>query len=203
MIFAISGHAGSGKDTFADVVIQHWSRERGSTHKSFYRLAFADPIRRAACELLYRDMELFTHRASKDAPISVTSSTTPRDVLKALGNWTRNNISKDVFADIMCSKIKDIYEKDADAVIMITDLRMPQEISKLHVEFGDDLVLVCIDADQRTGFDMSTAHDTERHVVAIHQSPLIKKRVLIYNNSDYNTYSDRIIKTMTQFFGPI
>lgn len=186
-VFAICGHAGSGKDTLADIVVQKWGPSF-----TIYRLAFADPLRRAGCELLYKNMSIFTERCSKDSPLSSSTSCTPRDVLKSLGDWARNNVGQGVFADIMCSKISDIFKNDQNAIVLVTDLRMPQELSALNIEFGNDLVLVCVDADLRIGFDPSSAHETESHVTQIHKSPLISSKVYIQNNTTLSDFRQRI-----------
>ena len=62
----------------------------------------------------------------------------------------------------------------------------------LNIEFGNDLVLVCVDADLRIGFDPSSAHETESHVTQIHKSPLISSKVYIQNNTTLSDFRQRI-----------
>lgn len=184
MIIAITGHAGSGKDTVADVIAKHTGSH------DLYRFAFADPIKEAGSALLNVDANVFRDRHMKDSVYWKINNWTPRDVLKGLGAWTRANFGPIVFASILVDKIKQV---SSDAVVLVTDLRMPSEIAALQVEFGDRVVLVHVDADERLGYNHQTVHhDTERHVDSIRDSRLVHKKIMLTNNGSLEEFQQQV-----------
>lgn len=63
-IIALTGYAGTGKDTVADLLV---------THCGFRKLAFADALRAEVAEAFGLDMVELTHRSTKDAAMGALS----------------------------------------------------------------------------------------------------------------------------------
>lgn len=59
-IIALTGYAGAGKDTVADLLV---------THCGFRKLAFADALRAEVAEAFGIDVADLTHRSTKDVPM--------------------------------------------------------------------------------------------------------------------------------------
>jgi len=110
----LAGKSGSGKDTVAD----HLCSGHG-----FQRLAFADPLKRAAKELFgLTDDQLWGER--RNTP--VVGEKSPRELVQALGDWAREKDS-----DVLLCRCRQTVEdaRREGRRVVVTDLRMPRELA--------------------------------------------------------------------------
>lgn len=110
MIIALSGYAGSGKDTAFQLIKKNYHSAR--------RFSFADALKTTAKNL--------TWDGNKD--------TKGRKFLQDLGQVARA-YNKDVWADIVANDIE-VWSEDTD-IAVITDFRFPNEVEVLKKRFGD------------------------------------------------------------------
>lgn len=103
MIIGLTGYAGSGKDTAAEVLVR-----RGWT-----RLAFADKVK-----------ELATHLGwdgSKEGP--------GRDFLESVGQGVRDTVGEHAWRNVVLRQI--FKEQEALRSVVVTDVRYPNEVNAL------------------------------------------------------------------------
>lgn len=186
-VIALSGKAGVGKDTLADVLVKRYE---------FTKIAFADPLRNICARVFYLDPAMFIDRDKKDADmrriyvdfhdldairhivenewgIEVTHDAreameelhgkelnTPRDVLRCIGNMLRETVDPDIWINLALKKIKETKGK-----VVITDARFENERDALN-RIGAILVLIKRNDNGQTAeheFDLGT--DDEYDVV--------------------------------------
>lgn len=117
-IIGITGRAGSGKDTAAEVLV----KERG-----FQRIAFADPIRQMI-EVLGVDC---TTRAAKEQPIGWLG-VTPRYLMQTLGTeWGRRLIDENLWLLVMENSLE-LAEQTGATGVVIPDVRFDNEAELIH-----------------------------------------------------------------------
>lgn len=148
-IIALSGKAGSGKDTMADLLVKRYE---------FNKIAIADPLRNLCARVFYISPEMFIDRDKKDERMQrihidfhdldairvilekewgyeVTQEAremmeelhgvgmdTPRDVLRTIGNIIRQAVDENIWINLAAIKIKELGGK-----IVITDARFENE----------------------------------------------------------------------------
>lgn len=113
ILIAMSGKMRSGKDAAGDYIAQRLA----SMGYSITRLAFADTLKRIA------------DFAQKEAGLPRIKD---RELLQYLGaEWGRKR-NPNVWVDALERKIVDILEEDDCEVIIVTDLRFPNEFSMLR-----------------------------------------------------------------------
>ena len=128
-IIALTGLAGSGKDTTADYII---SKEKG-----WRKLAFADQLKDVTALLFNLDREMLAGttpeaRASRETPNEFWSKklgqpTTPRMLLQKLGtDVLRNHFYRDIWVACLEQKLE-----QTEGNVIITDVRFPNEIKML------------------------------------------------------------------------
>ena len=128
-IIALTGLAGSGKDTTADYII---SKEKG-----WRKLAFADQLKDVTALLFNLDREMLAGttpeaRASRETPNEFWSKklgqpTTPRMLLQKLGtDVLRNHFYRDIWVACLEQKLE-----QTEGNVIITDVRFPNEIAML------------------------------------------------------------------------
>ena len=145
LIIGISGVAGSGKDTVADIFLKN---------NGFERVSLADPIKRLAKELWgFSDTQLWGPSEERSKPDTRYNGLTPRRVLQHLGTeggraidedvWIRyavNNINKELSQKGACYKPNLGFYKSPDSndikAVVISDVRFINEIRFLKKEGG-------------------------------------------------------------------
>lgn len=155
MIIALSGYAGSGKDTVADVLVE----ERG-----FVKYAWADTLRMAAAALdpivavdehgaVYRYTEVLDEVGYVQAKVQFPEV---RLVLQRLGTEVgRNLIGDNVWIDATFARIE--REHSLSSNIVIADTRFPNEAEAVRNLSGDNLVVRVT----RPGVDAESDHPSE------------------------------------------
>ncbi len=122
-LIGLTGFAGSGKDTVAEMLLDEYSG---------YSCAFADPLRRAASEVFGLTHEQMTDREKKEAEVPYWGKT-PRQILQLLGTeCMRDVFGGDVWvkrADMQleCLKGMDAREEIGSDLVVFTDVRFPEE----------------------------------------------------------------------------
>lgn len=129
-IIAITGSAGAGKDSFADIVINN-SKEQ------WVKISFASHLKDVAALLFGFDRAMLEgdtveHRAMREQPDEFWSKKmgkdfTPRQALQILGtDLLRNQLHQNIWVDCLEKKLANI-----DCNVLITDCRFKNEIDML------------------------------------------------------------------------
>ena len=114
----LTGVAGSGKDTVADILC----REYG-----FVRMSFASPLK-AAVKTMFSLTESHVNGELKEQPIGWLGGVTPRHIMQTLGTeWGREHICDDVWIRVADIVHASILEQNPSARIVITDVRFENE----------------------------------------------------------------------------
>lgn len=120
-VLGIAGPAGSGKDTFSDMVTVELN-VRG--HRAV-ALSMAAPLKSAMQELFGVDVYGLT-RAEKELPHIKLSGRTPREVMQWLGTeFGRTLVGPDVWIRAMQTRIETIPD---GVFILIPDIRFVNEV---------------------------------------------------------------------------
>lgn len=127
---------GAGKSTLARFIHDYVTKCRDKQAEIY---SFTENIKEAATELLPWDA-VYTH---KDEPRAELGGKTPRDLFIFLGEGIKREFNPLFFVDKI---IHDINEYGNDLVI-IDDLRFPDELHRLREEYGPDLCVVHIEGD--------------------------------------------------------
>lgn len=123
-LLAITGLAGSGKDTIADYLWEEYG---------YLKIAFADPLKAAAAAMFGLDVEAFYDRELKERPVEPWG-TTPRRLLQLLGT----EATKPVFGpDIWIKRFGISYDmvRETDDVV-IPDCRFNLEAEAIRAMGG-------------------------------------------------------------------
>jgi hypothetical protein len=129
VIVGLTGFAGSGKDTVAEILVQ----EHG-----FKRYAFADKLREMAyainpiivCRgINYRLAELVDAYGWDKAKREIAGV---REFLQDLGVWHRDNVSEDFWVGLVAKKVSDEFPLR----FVITDVRFPNEARWVREQWG-------------------------------------------------------------------
>lgn len=123
LVLGLVGKAGSGKDTFYDIVSEAYPRLR------IKRIAFADPVREMASKYLG-----WSDEGDKEEN---------RWILQGVGSLFRKEISEDYWVRLAGHKIDPDYD-----VIIFTDCRFNNEVEMVREEGG---TLVRIERYEYTG----------------------------------------------------
>ena len=154
VLIGLTGPAGSGKDTVADLL---------QTHAGFHRLAFADALRNEVCDAFSVSLSHLTQRETKEHPISalalskcidlsfvarmlVQHSTqgnpinpnaprSPRQIMQWWGTDYRRAQSADYWTNKTALHIYQLMEQRIAHRIVVTDLRFDNE-ADLITRFG-------------------------------------------------------------------
>jgi len=151
-IIGITGKARSGKDTFADMLINELKWQG----KEYIKMAYSDELKRKAAkefdlshEQLYGKLkEVPDHRYSKG---NVSSNPyeafwTPREILQHLGTEGYRKIEPKFWIRQLFKRIDGVFIKN----VIITDCRFPDEIDAILYEGGNVIQIVRDDKDKIT-----------------------------------------------------
>lgn len=148
-IIALTGSAGAGKDTAADILV---------THCNFTRLAFADALRAEVQAAFRVPPELLTHREAKELPAEalayisctdmgfigamarhemkhdevltwrwLTTRRSPRQILQGWGTEYRRAQRVTYWLDLLRERINQLHALDGRTRFVITDCRFENE----------------------------------------------------------------------------
>lgn len=181
-IFGLIGEKGSGKDTFANYLIdKHSQKER-----KIIKLSFAEPLK-AICQILYPQStsEYFESRELKEKPSIIFGNKSPREVLQVVGtDLFRNHYDENIWINVMLSKIHSI-DKDID--IIVTDIRFPNELHAIET-LNDNVTIVKLERDVQK--DERCSHISEK----INRITLNHNVIVIDNNGTLENFYNEIDK---------
>lgn len=120
VLIGMAGKAGSGKDTAANFLKEHYP---------FRSVAFADPIRAGMTAMLGLEAKHFAHPFKEEVIPEIGKS--PRQMMQALGTeWARECVNVDLWL-ILAKKKVDEYHADGYDVV-ITDVRFENEAAMIR-----------------------------------------------------------------------
>lgn len=150
MIIGISGKAGSGKNTVANII-----KDRANV--KIYTVAFADELKKITGELLGIDIATIERYKREDIPIFGYPI---RTWLQRIGTMFREEVNKSFWISRLGLRIEDIIKQDKDAIIIVTDLRYLNEALYLK-NIGAKLVRVLRTTDIISNHPSETELDNE------------------------------------------
>lgn len=137
-IIGLSGRAGSGKDTIADIILEH---------RTGVRLSFAWPIKHMIAVGFGISLNDLNNQTMKNAKYPSLNGRTLREAMTSLGtDWAHGFLGKDVWVNQVKNRIDQIYKQDSftdgvEPVIIVTDVRFDTEATMLR-ELGADIIHV-------------------------------------------------------------
>jgi energy-coupling factor transporter ATP-binding protein EcfA2 len=160
-IIGVTGHKGSGKDTFAKVVTQVLGEDKVAVVKfadclkdmlrTMFRYAGADAATIEEC--VEGDL--------KEVPAPPLNGATPRRAMVTLGTeWGRELIDENIWADLTKRHIQSNPDL-AGKVVLVTDVRFPNE-AEVIAELGGSLIRV-----NRPDLCPDRTHASERSIDAL------------------------------------
>jgi hypothetical protein len=133
MLIAMIGGKGSGKDTFAQVLVQ----ECGFVHTRF-----ADPLKNMLRRLFVDcglDPERYIEGDLKETPLDLLGGKTPRYAMQTLGTEWRDLIDRELWSSLWQAKVKLLLQEGLPVVV--TDCRFLHE-AKVIRELGGTLIRI-------------------------------------------------------------
>lgn len=177
MLIGITGAKGSGKDTFAAVLME----------KNFYNLKMADPLKNMLREL-YRyagiDAETIERKIEgdmKEQPCRILGGKTPRWAMQSLGTEWRNMIDTHLWSNLWEAKAVDLL-KDGTPIVC-TDIRFHHEEQMLR-NLGGRLIRI-----ERPGHEINDQHSSEIEMLSFQVDETV-----------YNDGSVRRLRTKAENF---
>ena len=148
IVIALSGHKQSGKSTTADYLKNRFG---------FTELSFAYPLKDIIGRQLFGldDNQLYGNEESKEQK-TVEWGLSPREILQMVGtDLFRKHFRDDFWVKLLLNKLKQIRYKNAQARIVISDCRFPNEATALQL-LGGYIIRV-----EKTGQHSKDLHESE------------------------------------------
>lgn len=143
-LIGISGLAGSGKSTIANILV---------TDHGFVRVRFADTLKTMLCTLLLdagldeKTIHAAIEGELKGETLKALGWKTPRFAMQTLGTeWGRDLLGQNIWADIAKSKISKLIAR-GDRVV-VDDVRFQNEVDVIG-ELGGDVLRVSRDTNTK------------------------------------------------------
>lgn len=148
-LIAFSGFAGTGKDTAAEALIEHYG---------YQKMAFAGPLKKV-CQIVFglTDEEI-AHRILKENQLSRWPFLSPRQIMQKVGT----ELFRDNFPGVWIEAFKREALK-LDKVV-VTDCRFPDEVNAVH-ELGGKVIR--IDRPSNTAGTAHTQHASEALIMGL------------------------------------
>lgn len=129
-VIGIMGPLGAGKSTVAKLLV-----EKHGVH----RMRMAGPLKQMLKDLLERrgiplaEVERMIEGDMKQDPSPKLSGRSPRWAMQSLGTeWARKCISPNFWVECIVDQIESIRAVDPDVVIVIDDIRFPNEVKMIR-----------------------------------------------------------------------
>lgn len=133
MLIAMTGAKGSGKDTFAQVLVGEFG---------FVHTRFADPLKNML-RTLFRDAgidpEEYIEGPFKEVPCDLLCGKTPRHAMQTLGTEWRDMIDRKLWTRLWRARVDHLLQAGTDVVV--TDCRFIHEAAAVR-ELGGLMVRV-------------------------------------------------------------
>ena len=151
LVIGFAGRAGSGKDTAANILIQH---------DHFVPISFAKPLKEICTLAFMLDVDAFTNREKKEK-VDDRWGLSPREMCQKLGTDFFRKLDDEFW--IKRARIQ-VHESTENCIF--TDVRFPNEADFIRKELKG--IVVFIDADKRLGCSEEDAiHPSEKCVYEI------------------------------------
>lgn len=165
IIIGLSGPAGSGKDTVADLLVAHCG---------FAKMAFADPLKNEVAAAFAIDLDYLTRRETKEhtmsclalsrclsegfvarliiahtlgnQPLDLDAPRSPRQIMQWWGTEYRRHQEADYWVRQMRARVSHTLRLRLGHRIVVTDCRFPDEVEMVRSSFGGQLWQVKRDA---------------------------------------------------------
>jgi hypothetical protein len=132
MLIGLTGAAGAGKDTVANILIKEFDQ----VNKPVAQIAFADTLKEMMCVLLSCTREKLEDRLFKESPHPILGGKTPRYAMQTIGTeWGRNMIDSEIWTNATKAKINELIELGIFSAVVTTDVRFDNE-ARLIQELG-------------------------------------------------------------------
>ncbi|WP_101048898.1 adenylate kinase [Macromonas nakdongensis] len=129
-LIALTGPAGSGKDTIADIL---------ATDHGYTKLAFADPMRamlRSLFEFAELDLAHMADRSQKEQPIPGLHGVSYRHLAQTLGTeWGQRCVGRTFWVD-MLDRAARARREQGDRLLVVSDLRFHHEATWVREQGG-------------------------------------------------------------------
>lgn len=134
-LIGITGRAGAGKDTLAEMLDMAFFRMHKP--KSTSIKSFAAPLKTATATLFDLSHQHMVDRFLKETPLPEHDGLSPRQLLQRLGSAIRNEFGGRPFINLMRNRITE----SADDVIIIPDVRYQNE-AEFILSYPDSILVV-------------------------------------------------------------
>lgn len=124
MLIAMTGGKGSGKDTFAQVLVKEFD---------FVHTRFADPLKNMLRTLFSEaglDPEDYIEGPYKEAPLDILGGKTPRYAMQTLGTEWRDLIDRKLWSRLWQARVELLLEQGKPVVV--TDCRFIHEAATIR-----------------------------------------------------------------------
>jgi len=202
MIIGITGRAGSGKDTVADILVQK---------HGFVKIAFADPMKRFCKEVFaFTDEQLWGPSSTRNKPDlrypkGDGSCLIPRHALQQLGTEWGRACYPDVWVDYalrVANRLLNYPTRGYDPAtwpdwtgkypptsgVVISDVRFPNEMRRLRAS-GAHIIKTTYDSGQ----NVSSNHESERYFDTLEADATIPP------DADLDTLPDLVTMILRDF----
>ena len=121
VLIGLSGRAGSGKDTTANLLVGEFMKD-GAQVKT---ISFAGKLKEVICDVFAVDQCIFDDRVLKNSPMLEFSGRTPRQVAQFLGTEAFRSIRSEVWVNYAMRKARKYLAQGIS--VIVTDCRFLNE----------------------------------------------------------------------------
>ena len=139
VLIGLSGRAGSGKDTTANLLVGEFMKD-GAQVKT---LAFAGKLKEIICDVFAIDQVVFEDRLLKNTPMLELSGRTPREVAQFLGTEAFRSIRSEVWVDCAMRQARKYLAQGIS--VIVTDCRFLNEADAI-ASYGGHIVSLVRDS---------------------------------------------------------
>lgn len=175
MIIGLSGKAGSGKDTVADII-------RANTSLETKTLAFGDAVKHITGEILEIDRETIERYKREDIPVSGFPI---RVWLQKIGTLFREKVSYDYWISYVLDPAQATFGNWDNKLIIITDVRYLNEANAIK-NWGGKIIRVNRDVEEKSSHASETELDN------------YKFDYIIDNNSNIIQLRENVLNTLKE-----
>lgn len=188
ILIGLTGKKRSGKDTVAEFAKDYFKYNHNNYNQNIIKLlSFAYPLKKTVCNIFCISMK--TLEDNKDINIPELNNHSPRDLLKAFGDCSRN-VRNDVFIHNMKHKIKSIPQ---NSVVIVTDVRFDDEAKFIHQNNG---YVIAVNSDLR---NKNKDKDKDTHIT---EKGIDVKYIdcMIYNNLTIDHLKKVVWNTLCEIY---
>ncbi len=181
LFIGLTGYAGVGKDTLADIMVKDYG---------FIRFAFADKLKNILSDIYGVPRQLFDDRALKNEPCRELGWKTPREAAKLIGTeGFRNMIRRDTWVDFVMRQVEQEMSNmdNHPGGIVITDVRFPEEFNSI-VSRGGFMIGV-----MRQDHETFISHESESHIADLYE----RCHDLLHNNGPVKDLKFKVVRALS------